>query len=67
MMPNCGDKIECIDEHGNVFTETVLMTIQGRKGHVVLYKPVQTSSLWDAYLYDKQAEAIKAFMEFDRA
>jgi len=44
----------------------VIMTIKRGHCQLTLFRPVEVSSIYTSYVYDKQAEAIKSFMENGR-
>ena len=41
----------------------VIMTITKERRRIELFRPTAISSTYNQYIYNKQAEAIKAFME----
>jgi len=43
----------------------VIMTVTKGRRRLELYKPTTISSAYNQYIYNKQAEIIKAFMEED--
>lgn len=67
--PRVGEEYIFRDEDhypGATYECKVIMSITGPKGRMILHTPVGASYSFTQYVSEKQAAAIKSFMEFNR-
>lgn len=65
-LEDCGKVVyvpDSFEDAAKIYHAKVSMVIKAPRGSMELYEPGDISSIYTLYVYDRQAEAIKAFME----